>query len=372
MLNGYNDFDDIYDYAKAHEGWLNELLGLWSGIPCARTINNAFRLIPPEAFLEVFMQWVNETIERATGCQIILDGKAIRAAAEKSTNGNTPYIVSAYLADLGISIGQKRVPDNTNEITTIPELLKLLDIEGCIITIDAIGTQEKIMKQIKKQKGEFVLPLKENQRGAYTEVDAFFREALTKDDIEIILANPLYEYSLRYESLSGEQLEVYVKREKSHGRKTERLYVKSQNISWLKDQRFKHITAVVMLITTTTVNDNSIKYCVSSIDLPTSDLAKIIRKHWQIENNLHWVLDMHFYEDLSRIRKDHALENMSLLRKLVYNIIKLDTRYDKINENGNIIKLSTKRKINRYKLYLNEFEELLFSLLPSLNRVNGK
>ena len=371
MLNGYYDFEDIHDYAKANEKWLDSQLDLWNGIPCARTINNVFRVIPAESFLKAFMEWINEIIEKELGAQIIIDGKAIRAAAEKSRNGNTPYIVSAYLADLGISIGQKKIADKTNEITEIPKLLKLLDIEGCIITIDAIGTQEKIMNQIKEQKGEFVLPLKENQRGSYSEAALFFENAITKNDIENILSNPAYENTFEYTSINGEPLEVHVQREKAHGRKAERIYIKTQDVAWMTDKKFKHVTNLVMVITLTTVHDNSVKYYVSSLDLPVKELAKIIRNHWQIENNLHWVLDMYFYEDLSRTRKDNALENLSLLRKLIYNIIKLDTRYDRVNKNGNLIKLSTKRKINRYNLYPDEFHGLLFSFLPNLAEVNG-
>lgn len=121
-----------------------------------------------------------------------------------------------------------------------------------------------------------------------------------------------------------------------------------------------------MAINNTTVHDNSIRYYFSSIDLPVEELAKIIRKHWQIENNLHWVLDMYFYEDLSRNRKDNALENLSILKKLCYNIIKMDKRYDRINKNGNLIKLSTKRKMNRYINYPNEFEELLSTIIPQI------
>lgn len=370
VLHGYNDFEDICDYAKANEEWLNDMLGLWNGIPCARTINNVFRLINPEAFLMAFMTWINERIELAVGSQIIIDGKAVRAATEKAKNGNTPYIVSAYLADLGISIGQKKVEDKTNEITEIPKLLKLLDIEGCIITIDAIGTQEKIMNQIKKQKGEFVLPLKLNQRGAYAESELFFQNAVTKADMEIILSNPAYTQKFEYTSLNGEKLEIHIQREKSHGRRAERIYIKTQNTSWIQDSKFKHVNGLLMVVTLTTVHDNSVKYYVSSVDLPVNEFAKIIRKHWQIENNLHWVLDMYFYEDLSRTRKDHALENTSLLRKLVYNIIKFDKRYDTINKNGNMVKLSTKRKINRYNLYPNEFKSLLFSVLPNLSPQN--
>lgn len=367
MLHGYNDFEDIHDYALANEEWFEEKLKLWNGIPCTKTMNNIFRLIPAEIFLKLFMRWINEIIGNQTGRQIILDGKGVRAAADKARNGNTPYIVSAYIADLGISISQKRVEDKSNEITAIPELIELLNIDGCIITIDAIGTQSEIMNLIKKNKGEFVLPLKGNQRGVYAEAEKYFSDMLDANDISEILRNPLYEYSIEYTNKMGELFEVYVHRENVHGRKTERIYIKSKNVSWLKDERFKHVTCLTKVITHTTIHDNSEKYFVSSISLPAVELGRIIRKHWQIENNLHWVLDMYFHEDLCRVSKDMALENMTLLRKLVYNIIKLDTRYDKVNKNGNLIKLSTKRKINRYNLYPEEFEQLLFFFLPTLS-----
>jgi predicted transposase YbfD/YdcC len=315
------------------------------------------------------MKWINEIIEIKTGQQIILDGKGIRAAAYKAHNGNTPYIVSAYVADLGISISQKRVDSKSNEITAIPEVIDLINIEGCIITIDAIGTQTAIMNQIKKNKGDFVLPLKENQRGVYAEAEKYFDGMLKESDIAAIRQNPLYEYKCEYENKFGETFEIYVHRENAHGRKTERIYIKTDNVSWLKDDRFKHVTCLIKVITNTTIHDNSEKYYVSSISLPANELGLIIRKHWQIENNLHWTMDMYLREDLCRISKDMALENMALLRKMVYNIIKLDTRYDKLNINGNPVKLSLKRKINRYNLYHQEFEQLLFDLLPALTHI---
>lgn len=113
-LQGYHDFEDICDYAKAKANWFDQQLGLWNGIPCARTFNNVFRLIPAESFLTIFLIWINEIIQNKTGKQIIIDGKAIRAAAEKVTNGKTPYILSAYIADLGISIGQVKVDEKSN------------------------------------------------------------------------------------------------------------------------------------------------------------------------------------------------------------------------------------------------------------------
>ena len=348
---------------------MNKKINLWNGIPSSATFRNVFRLINPEQFLTIFMNWINEIIKSKTGKQIIIDGKAIRGATEKCVNGNIPYIVSAYLSDVGISIGQVKVDDKSNEITAIPELLEILDIEGCIITIDAIGTQTEIMDKRIKKGGNFVLPIKMNNKGANKETIEFFEDSIEEDFKEKIKSKKR-EDSLEYINKHGEKFEVYITRENKHGRDEERIYVKSNNVKWLENKKWKHIKSIVMAINNTTVHDNSVRYYFSSIDLPVEELAKIIRKHWQIENNLHWVLDMYFYEDLSRNIKDNALENLSILRKICYNIIKLDTRYDKINKNGNIIKLSAKRKMNRYVNYPKEFEELLFEVIPQKYQKN--
>jgi len=364
ILNKCMDFEDIVDYAKARQKWFNKYLKLWNGIPSVSTFNRVFRIIKAENFLIIFLEWINEIINEKTGKQIIIDGKAVRAATEKCINGDIPYIVSAYLADIGISIGQIKVPDKTGEATVIPELIELLNIEGCIITIDAIGTTKKIMDQIKENKGEFVLALKKNFHDGYGEIKAYYEDALKELDIRALSKSKLKKEHKEYENRDNEKFDIYITRDNEHGRKEERIYIKSNNVKWFTSSKWKHVKSVVMAVNNTTVNDNKIRYFVSSIDLPAEELGKIIRKHWQIENNLHWVLDMYFYEDLSRNRKDYALENLSLLRKICYNIMKLDTRYDKLNSNGNLIKLSTKRKMNRYINYPNEFEELLFQVLP--------
>ena len=368
ILQKRMDFEDIYDYAKAHEKWFNKKLNLWNGIPSSGTFRNVFRLIPAEQFIEIFLKWINSIVKAQTNKQIIIDGRAIRGATEKCTNGNIPYIVSGYLADIGISIGQVKVEDKLNEITAIPELLEIMDIDGCIITIDAIGTQTEIMDEIIKKGGNFVLPVKLNNKGANKETIDFFNGAIEKNFNEKIKSKKKkdkFEYTNSYQ----EKFEVYITRENTHGREEERIYVKTNNVRWLKDKKWKHIKSVIMAINNTTVNDNSVRYYFSSIDLPVEEIAKIIRKHWQIENNLHWVLDMYFYEDLSRNRKDNALENLSILKKLCYNIIKMDKRYDKLNKNGNLIKLSTKRKMNRYIDYPEEFEELLTTVIPQIYKM---
>ena len=316
ILQKRMDFEYIYDYAKVHEKWFDKKLNLWNGIPSVKTFRNVFRLIPAEQFLEIFLKWINCIVSEQSGKQIIIDGKAIRGATEKCIYGNIPYIVSAYLADTGISIGQVKVNDKSNEITAIPELLEILDIDGCIITIDAIGTQTEIIDTIIEKGGNFVLPVKMNNKGANKDTIDFFNDSIEKDFNEKVKTKKKVD-NLEYMNSYKEKFEVYVTRENTHGREEERIYIKSNNINWLKDKKWKHIKCVIMAINNTTVHDNSIRYYFSSVDLPIEELARIIRKHWQIENNLHWVLDMYFYEDLSRNRKDNSMENLSILKKCV-------------------------------------------------------
>lgn len=224
------------------------------------------------------------------------------------------------------------------------------------------------MDKIIKKGGNFVLPVKMNQKGANKDTVDFFEDSI-EEDFKDKIKSKKKEAKLEYTNKYGEKFEVYISRENTHGREEERIYVKSKNVTWIKDKKWRHVKSIIMAINNTTVHDDSVRYYFSSIDLPVEELAKIIRKHWQIENNLHWVLDMYFYEDLSRNRKDNALENLSILKKLCYNIIKLDRRYDKVNKNGNLIKLSTKRKMNRYVDYPKEFEELLFKVISQIYKI---
>ena len=287
ILHGYNDFDDIYDYAKGNEPWFDDLPGLWAGMPCAKTFNTVFGTIPAESFLEAFLKWINEIIRMKAGNRITVGGKAVRAAADKARNGNVPYIAGAYMADVGASMGQRKVGDKSNGTAAMPELLEPPEISGCIITIDAIGTQTKTMDMIKERKAEFVLPIKGNQRGACAEMRDYFEFALTDTELSAILSNPLHDFSLEYTSLSGEGLEFYVRRERTRGGATGRIHIKSRNVGWLRDGRFRHVACAVYVITNTTVHDNSERHYVSSIDPPVAEPAGIIRKHLQIENNLH-------------------------------------------------------------------------------------
>ena len=151
ILCGYTDFENLADFLKVKEDYFINLLNLENGTPSHDTLSRVFAIIDSKNFLEIFITWIKEIIEEK-GLHISIDGKAIKSARDKINGGNTPYIVSAFLSDIGLSIGQVKVDDKSNEITAIPELIKLLDIEGKIITIDAIGTQEDICNLITSEK----------------------------------------------------------------------------------------------------------------------------------------------------------------------------------------------------------------------------
>ena len=164
LLCGLKDFVNIADFMKLKEDYFKELLGLENGTPSHDCLSDLFASIDSEKFMQIFIEWTKEILQEKTGKKISIDGKAIKSATDKINNGNIPYIVSAFIGEIGLSIGQVKVNDKSNEITAIPDLLDLLDIKDAIITIDAIGTQENIINKIVNKKGHYVLPVKDNQK----------------------------------------------------------------------------------------------------------------------------------------------------------------------------------------------------------------
>ena len=362
MLHGYFDMEEIHDFCKSKEDWFDARLDLWAGIPCRTTFGNVLSSIPAEVFMGTFIGWVNQ-VSKEQRSHIIIDGKGIKAAAEKVAGQRTPYLVSAFLAGAGISIGQIKVGKKTNEQKAIPDLLRALDLKEATVTIDAAGTTEEIMDLIKQGGGEFILPIKGNQPKAFEAIEDFF-DLYDKEVMESVDRRLETEFKLSGFTNSG--LDVYVERECAHGRDTERIYAKCHVMKGIPE-RFRDVQSVVKVTSFTSQRGICERYFVDSLDRPVEEVAKIIRGHWGIENNLHWVLDMYFNEDHCRVRQENALENMAQLRKICYNIIQLDTRFDRVNKNGNLVKMSFKRKMNHYSLYPEMFEELLDSFLPGLS-----
>lgn len=217
ILCGYTDFTNLADFIKVHEEYFTNLLSLENGTPSHDTFSNVFSMIDSKKFLELFIDWIKEIVEK-NGVHLSIDGKAIKSARDKINGGNTPYIVSGFLADIGISIGQVKVDDKSNEITAIPELINLLDIENRIITIDAIGTQENICNLItsKEKKGDYILKVKDNQKDLKDDIKTYFELGLKRDEQQIAIWENDYE--------------------KDYGRTLKRTYYLSYEIDSISDK----------------------------------------------------------------------------------------------------------------------------------------
>lgn len=275
---------------------------------------------------------------------VAIDGKAVRASAKKSAGGRVPYIVSAFLVGNGISIGQKIVGDKTNEITEIPKLLDVLDIKDCFVTIDAIGTQTKIMEKIIEKGGHFCLQLKNNHKEPFDAVKLFF------DDLEQNVPRVF------------NSMDCYVKKIKDHGRCESREYrvlTDEKDIQVLLGDKWPYVKCIGMASLTRRAGEevsHEVHFHVLDTAVSAEKYAKLVRGHWEIENNLHWVLDMHFREDASTANTDHAIENLALLRKIAFNFANLD---------DSMKGKSIKKKMIDYMINLDLFNRLIYEIVQN-------
>jgi predicted transposase YbfD/YdcC len=245
------------------------------------------------------------------GEQIAIDGKSLRHSYDNNSEQKAIVIVSALAKESGLVLAQRKVSKKSNEITAIPELLKVLELSGAIVTLDAIGCQTKIFNQITKQKADYLITLKKNQNGLYKRVDELFEQALSEQKNKQFASN----YSV-YES--------------SHGRTEQRHYHVLNEIRELVDssKKWSNFSSAVRVEYSHRLKNGKIKresrYFITSLSQDAKQLAEYIRGHWSIENQLHWILDIDFREDDSRIRKDNAPENLAVIRHIALNILKQD------------------------------------------------
>ena len=342
LLCGLKDFTNIADFMKLKEDYFIKLLNLENGTPSHDCLSDLYASIEPKQFMKVFIEWTKDILEMKTGKKISIDGKAIKSATDKINNGNIPYIVSAFIGEIGLSIGEVKVDDKSNEITAIPDLLDLLDIEGATITIDAIGTQENIVNKIVDKGGHYVLPVKDNQRTLKKEIKSQF------DSYNNLLGNP----------------EVFHKStvEKDHGRIEKREYYLTYNTSKITDkEKWKTVSGIAYMRVTrteqdeTTITDN---YYIIDYKIEIDKLIESIRDHWNIECGLHWKLDVIMDEDHSTNKAGNSIENLSIIRKIVFNLASLDTRFGKV---------PLQRKLTRYMLDFKNIEKLIFEVIPSIS-----
>ena len=342
LLCGLKDFVNIADFMKLKEDYFTKLLNLENGTPSHDCLSDVFAAIDSKKFMEVFIEWTKDIIKTKTGKNISIDGKAVKSATDKINNGNIPYIVSAFIGEIGLSIGQVKVDDKSNEITAIPDLLDLLDIEGATITIDAIGTQEDIVNKIVDKKAHYVLPVKDNQKELRKQIKSQFES---------------------YNNLYGNS-EIYHEKtiEKDHGRIEEREYFLCYDISKIKDkEKWKTVKSIAYTRVSRTYNDETIitdNYYIIDYKISIEKLIEAIRDHWNIECGLHWKLDVILDEDHSRNRENNSINNLSIMRKIIFNLASLDNSFGKV---------PLQRKLTRYMLDFTNIEKLIFEIIPSIS-----
>ena len=342
ILCGQEDYVNIAYFMKLKEEYFTNLLGLENGTPSHDCLSDLYAKIDSKKFMQIFIEWVKEIVKNKTGKIISIDGKAVRNATDKINGGNIPYIVSAFLGDVGLSIGQVKVDDKSNEITAIPDLLELIDIEGSTITIDAIGTQEEIVNKIVDKKAHYVLKAKENQKSLYKDIKKYFNK--------------------QYNLYGNKEIKYKKTIEKDHGRAEIREYFLSYNVDTITDkEKWKTVKAIAYVKVQTMINEEvtiTDNYYIIDYPIEINGLEEVIRDHWNIECGLHWRLDVIMNEDNSRNRIKNSINNLSILRKIVFNLASLDTSFGKV---------PLKRKLTNYMLDFSKIERLIFEVIPSLD-----
>lgn len=309
IICGADEFTEMEEFGKSKRPFLETFLKLSNGIPSHDTFGRVFALLSPDAFTKCFVNWVNSVCD-FSGDIVNIDGKALRRSFDTSKEKAMIYMVSAWANSNNLVLGQVKVSDKSNEITAIPKLLELLNLEGCIVTIDAIGTQKEIAADIVDKKADYVLALKGNQESLKQEVTEAFDtfDALEKADID-------------------HDLEV------DHGRIEERTCYAVAAKDYLSPDvlaKWKGLYTIVKIEAYITYKNGKKKghqeyqerYYVTSLFQNAKKINHAVRAHWGIETKLHWVLDIAFREDDSRIRKGHADENMAIARHIAINKLK--------------------------------------------------
>jgi predicted transposase YbfD/YdcC len=313
LLCAGESFNDMEDFGRAKEDWFKTFLSLRNGIPSHDTFNRVFAALDPQAFGECFMAWT-QSLRTAVAQEIVaLDGKALRRALD--ADQNSKVIVSAWAQSNGLVLGQLKVDDKSNEITALPKLLRALELSGCIVTVDAMGTQKQIAKEIQEADADYVMALKGNHEVVHQEVKTFLDAAVAEREARPVRPSP-----------AAATLATLQTVEKDHGRLETRRYYQSAALDWFADrEQWEGLQTVGMVEAIREAGGKQTverRYYLSSLPLGVATFARAVRGHWAVENSLHWVLDVQMGEDDSRARTGCAAENLATLRRLALNLLK--------------------------------------------------
>jgi len=338
-IAGADGPEEIAEFGRQQRAWLGRFVNIDNGIPSHDTIGRVLSLIKPAQFQKAFLAWLGSlaALKDEGGAPIFvpIDGKTLRGSYTKADKTGMLHIVSAWASEQGLTLGQVAVDSKSNEITAIPKLLEMLELQGAIVSLDAMGCQKNIAAKIQSQGGDYVISVKDNQPSLAEAVEACFVQAYEND-------------------FADANARRHTTRETSRGRKEERSYTimpLPQSMAGIARQwpGLRCIGQVIRTVQRDGKETSEVSYFITSLPAKVRLFAGSVRNHWRIENELHWVMDVVFREDASRIRKGHADENMSFLRRFVISLLKQDTS-----------RASLKRKRKRAGWNTDSLEKLLF------------
>ncbi len=312
VICGADSWVAIELYGCTKYEWLKTFLELPNGIPSHDTFARVFAQLNPQQFQSCFLKWIKSIQKITDGEVVAIDGKTLCGSYDRNSDQTAIQMVSAWATTNKLVLGQVKVDSKSNEITAIPELLKVLELSGCIVTIDAIGCQKEIVKLLTQQSADYVITLKKNQSSLYESVEELFKTGIST-------------------GFEGIEHSTYKTEEAGHGRHEIRNYVMLTGIGsqldpdsvWSKFSSVGMVESVSSEYGKTTVET---RYFISSLESKAEQFANSIRSHWGIENLLHWVLDVALKEDDCRIRKDNAPQNFAVLRQIAVNLLGREKR----------------------------------------------
>ena len=307
VIAGADDFVTIAAWGRQKRTWLARFLDMTSGIPSHDRFNAVFKAIKPDEFERCLLSWITSLHEVTAGQVVAIDGKTLRQSFDKADAKSAIHMVSAWATANHISLGQVVVDQKSNEITAIPKLLELLDVSGCLVTIDAMGCQAEIAGQIIEGKADYVLAVKANQPTLHGGIVEYFLDHMEDDFARVKVS--------RHET-----------KEHGHGRDEHRTYLVCDVPDDLPDRgRWKGLKRIGVAISNTVRGGkpcDEVRYYILSKKLSARSFGAAVRGHWGIENSLHWQLDMSFGEDRSRIRRGHANANFAVVRRMALSLLK--------------------------------------------------
>jgi len=309
VICGAEGWTDVERFGKAKKSLLSDLLMLPNGIPSHDILGDLFSRLCPDTLQSCFMSWVQSMVSLSKGEVVAIDGKTLRRSFKEYGKKGAIHMVSAWATGNQLVLGQYKVDEKSNEIPAIPELLKLLNLSGSIVTIDAMGCQKKIAKAIRNSDADYVLAVKENQKTLHDEIkkclDAVIDDNFMSDKVNFVETT-----------------------EKSHGRIETRRYWITEEVDWLSGiENWSDLTSIGVVESerheiSTGVTSIDRRYYIASISKDVKLFSTAVRKHWGIENSLHWCLDVTFREDDSRIRQGFSAQNMAVVRHIALNFLK--------------------------------------------------